>query len=159
MNTKTQPRTLTNCPGLLLLFCGSVPGLTTCLPLVWVKNCSKLVQIARSYDFANCVKSLVFANHQRTVKCWKFVQLFSMKNRTKKPAVSCAVFQQEGSGKCGAAENKAYCILSSSHMASISICQKASSAVISPLRTPKRKGERYSSSFGRYSEMKSSVIQ
>ena len=75
MNTKTQPRTLTNCPGLLSLFCGNVPGLTTCLPLICVKSCLKLLQIARSYDFANCVKSLVFANYQRTVKCWKLVQI------------------------------------------------------------------------------------
>ena len=30
---KMQPRTLTNCPGLLSLFCGNVPGLTTYLPL------------------------------------------------------------------------------------------------------------------------------
>ena len=77
MNTKTQPRTLTNCPGLLSLFCGSVPGLTTCLPLICVKNCLKLLQIARSYDFTNCVKSLVFANYQRTVKCWKLVYFFA----------------------------------------------------------------------------------
>jgi len=72
---KTQPRTLTNCPELLLIFCGSVPGLTTCLPLIWVKNCLKLLQIALSYDFANCVKSLIFANYQRTINNWQLVQI------------------------------------------------------------------------------------
>ena len=70
-----QPRTLTNCLGLLSLFCGNVPGLTTCLPLISVKNCLKSFEIARSYDLANCVKSVIFANYRRTVKYWELVQI------------------------------------------------------------------------------------
>ena len=60
---------------LILVFYGNAPVSTTCLPLVWVKNCLKLLRIALSYGFANCVKSVIFASCQRAVKCWKLVQI------------------------------------------------------------------------------------